>query len=172
MCNLYSMTRTQDELAHLFEAIGPADRLGNLASLEEVYPDAAAPILRQGDGPELALARWGMPTPPQFLKGKRTDRGVTNVRNPGSPHWRRWLGPESRCLVPFTRFAEPHYATKATHWFTLADGGLGMFRRDLDPALAVGPQAEGRRDGGRSLRLPDHRGECRGGARSTPRRCR
>ena len=23
-----------------------------------------------------------------------------------SPHWRRWLGVESRCVVPFTRFSE------------------------------------------------------------------
>ena len=37
---------------------------------------------------------------------------VTNVRNVVSPHcvvtphWRRWLGVESRCVVPFTSFAE------------------------------------------------------------------
>ncbi len=36
----------------------------------------------------------------------KTDPGVTNIRNAGSPHWRRWLGPESRCLVPFTSFSE------------------------------------------------------------------
>ncbi|NMJ43777.1 hypothetical protein GWK16_21190 [Roseomonas sp. JC162] len=32
---------------------------------------------------------------------------MTNVRNTASPHWRRWLGVEHRCLVPFTSFSEP-----------------------------------------------------------------
>jgi putative SOS response-associated peptidase YedK len=46
------------------------------------------------------MARLGMPSPPQALKG-RTDPGVTNIRNVSSPHWRAWLG-----IVPFTSFAE------------------------------------------------------------------
>ena len=47
-----------------------------------------------------------MPTPPQYLAGKKVDRGVTNIRQTTSSHWRAWLGPEHRCLVPFTSFAE------------------------------------------------------------------
>ena len=45
---------------------------------------------------------------PRFLpsKGRNSDSGVTNVRNVSSPHWRRWLGVESRYVVPFTSFAE------------------------------------------------------------------
>jgi putative SOS response-associated peptidase YedK len=31
---------------------------------------------------------------------------VTNIRNTSSPHWRAWLKPENRCLVPFNSFAE------------------------------------------------------------------
>jgi putative SOS response-associated peptidase YedK len=31
---------------------------------------------------------------------------VTNIRNVASAHWRRWLGPESRCVVPFSTFSE------------------------------------------------------------------
>jgi putative SOS response-associated peptidase YedK len=31
---------------------------------------------------------------------------VTNIRNTSSPHWRGWLKPENRCLVPFNSFAE------------------------------------------------------------------
>jgi putative SOS response-associated peptidase YedK len=34
------------------------------------------------------------------------DKSVTNIRNVASPHWRRWLGLPSRCLVPFTSFSE------------------------------------------------------------------
>lgn len=39
-------------------------------------------------------------------EGKKTNPGVTNVRNTASPHWRRWLGPEHRCLVPLASFSE------------------------------------------------------------------
>ena len=52
------------------------------------------------------MARWGMPSPVFALKGKKSDPGITNVRNVKSPHWRRWLGVESRCVVPFTSFSE------------------------------------------------------------------
>ena len=31
---------------------------------------------------------------------------VTNIRNTSSPHWRGWLKPENRCLVPANSFAE------------------------------------------------------------------
>ena len=31
---------------------------------------------------------------------------VTNIRNTASPHWRGWLKPETRCLVPLNSFAE------------------------------------------------------------------
>ena len=31
---------------------------------------------------------------------------VTNNRNTSSPHWRMWLKPGNRCLVPANSFAE------------------------------------------------------------------
>jgi putative SOS response-associated peptidase YedK len=68
------------------------------------------------------MARWGMPTPPKFLEGRKSDPGVTNIRNTASSHWRRWLGPDNRCLVPFTSFAEPDngtYGGRAPVWFAL-----------------------------------------------------
>ena len=72
-----------------------------------------------------------MPSPAFALEGRKTDPGVTNVRNLGSPHWRRWLGPGSRCLVPFTSFAEPATlpdGTKETVWFALGgDRPLAFF---------------------------------------------
>ena len=66
-----------------------------------------------------------MPTPPQFLIGKKTDRGVTNVRNPKSPHWRQWLTPAHRCLVPFDKFAEP--SPLGNVWFKLPDNEPAFF---------------------------------------------
>lgn len=107
MCNLYSVTKGQSAIRDLFDAMD--DRSGNLPSMPAVFPDYSAPIVRNtsNGGRELTRARWGMPSPAFALKGKKVDRGVTNVRNTTSPHWRRWLGPESRCLVPFTSFSEP-----------------------------------------------------------------
>src|SRR5579875_1681108 len=110
MCNLYSMTKGQQAIREFTRAMH--DRTGNLPPLPGIFPDYPAPIVRaQSDGRELLMARWGMPTPPQYLfdkKGqpRKSDSGVTNIRNTRSSHWRRWLGQESRCVVPFTSFAE------------------------------------------------------------------
>lgn len=107
MCNLYSVTKGQQAIRELANAM--RDTTGNLPPLPGVFPDYAAPIVRTGaDGVrELVMARWGMPSPAFALAGKKVDKGVTNVRNTASSHWRRWLGPASRCLVPFTAFSEP-----------------------------------------------------------------
>ncbi len=105
MCNRYAMQAGQEMLREYFKAW--IDYLGNLPPMPGIFTDYAAPIVRNGaDGRELALARWGLPSPAYALKGKKTDPGVTNVRNVKSPHWRRWLGVENRCVVPFTSFSE------------------------------------------------------------------
>lgn len=97
------------------------DSTGNLASSPGIFPDYSAPIIRaHPDGRELTMARWGMPTPPNYLVGKKVDKGVTNIRNAKSPHWRRWMGVESRCLVPFTSFRENEALPDGRHppvWF-------------------------------------------------------
>jgi putative SOS response-associated peptidase YedK len=67
-----------------------------------------------------------MPTPSAFRKGP-IDRGVTNIRNIDSPHWRAWMKPENRCLVPVTRFCEPTDTAdpvtgkKVWTWFAIND---------------------------------------------------
>jgi putative SOS response-associated peptidase YedK len=67
-----------------------------------IFPDYEAPVVRYNEADrELVMMRWGMPSPPQFGGAP-----ITNIRNTTSPHWRRWLKPESRCLVPFTSFSE------------------------------------------------------------------
>ena len=123
MCNLYSLTKGQQAILQLARAMN--DRTGNLPPMPGIFPDYPAPIVRNGsDGRELALARWGMPSPQFVLKGRTVDPGVTNVRNVASPHWRRWLGTEHRCLVPWTSFSE--YETtaegkKVPAWFAFSD---------------------------------------------------
>ncbi len=74
MCNLYSITKGQQAIREFTRAM--ADRAGNLPPLPGVFPDYAAPIVRnQPAGRELAMARWGMPSPAFALKGKKTDPG-------------------------------------------------------------------------------------------------
>jgi putative SOS response-associated peptidase YedK len=121
MCNLYSVTKGQQAIRELTRAMH--DRTGNLPPLPGIFPDHPAPIVRnQPEGRELMMARWGMPSPVSALKGKNADPGVTNVRNVASPHWRRWLGVENRCVVPFTSFSENELLPNGTRppiWFAL-----------------------------------------------------
>lgn len=117
MCNLYSLTRTQDEMRQLARAL--RDLTGNLPPLPAIFPDTMAPVVRTaGDGVrELALMRWGFPPPPTVCR-----QPVTNVRNVKSGYWRPWLKAEQRCLVPVTSFCEwTDSRPKVTHWFALSD---------------------------------------------------
>jgi len=99
--------------------------VGNMQPMTGVFPDYAAPIVRNSPtGRELVRARWGMPSPKFALEGKKSDPGVVNVRNTASAHWKRWLGVENRCVVPFTSFSEPELqpnGSKPPCWFALDD---------------------------------------------------
>ena len=100
MCNLYSITTNQAAIINLFRVINRY--VGNLPPMPGVFSDYPAPVIRNtGDGRVMTLMRWGMPPPP-----RTGGPPVTNIRNTASPHWRSWLKPENRCLVPFNSFAE------------------------------------------------------------------
>jgi putative SOS response-associated peptidase YedK len=79
-------------------------------------------VRNAGDERELTMMRWGMPPPP-----RTGGPPVTNIRNTSSPHWRGWLKPENRCLVPANSFAEyapepnPETKKKDVVWFALND---------------------------------------------------
>lgn len=147
MCNLYSVVTNQEAIRALAKPW--RDKTGNLQPMPGVFPDYAAPIVRNTpEGRELATARWGLPSPAFVLKGRATDPGVTNVRNTESPHWRRWLGPEHRCLVPFTSFSEPEPqpdGRKPPAWFALGeDRPIAFFAGIWIPAwTSVRKKAEG-----------------------------
>src|ERR1700729_3878727 len=128
MCNLYSITSAVQGIIDLSNAL--RNLAGNLPTQPGVFPDYPAPIVRNTpDGRELAMARWGRPTPKNVIldsakkradkleaKGKpfdfkellrmEPDTGVTNIRNVASSHWRPWLGVANRCVVPFNSFSE------------------------------------------------------------------
>ena len=63
MCNLYSITKGQQAIREFTRAM--TNRAGNLPPLPGVFPDYAAPIVRnQPDGRELTMARWACPRRP------------------------------------------------------------------------------------------------------------
>jgi putative SOS response-associated peptidase YedK len=118
---IYSINTNQAAIAALFRVINRY--IGNLAPMPGVFPDYPAPVVRNSAaGTEMTLMRWGMPPPP-----RAGGPPVTNVRNTSSPHWRGWLKPENRCLVPANSFAEyapepnPETKKKDVVWFALND---------------------------------------------------
>lgn len=116
MCNLYSVTASQDELRGHFRL--DRDLTGNLPSLDAIFPDYPAPVFRRHEGTrQLEMMRWGMPSPPQY-----GGPPITNIRNVKSPHWWGRLGVENRCLVPATSFSEyTDTRPKVIHWFALGE---------------------------------------------------
>ncbi|RUX08321.1 SOS response-associated peptidase [Mesorhizobium sp. M8A.F.Ca.ET.165.01.1.1] len=106
MCNLYNITTTQEAVRQWTRAM--RDVIGNLEPSVDIYPNQLGPVVRNTpDGNrELAKLLWGLPTPPERMKGK-ADYGTTNVRNPQYSHWQQYVGIEHRCVVPVTSFAEP-----------------------------------------------------------------
>jgi len=147
MCNLYRTRSGHSELVAASRAMH-AD-VGNLEP-GDIYPDYLAPIvLNDAEGREVVRARWGMPSSKKMLldaaskradklraKGKdvdadafaellkmEPDNGTTNVRNTASAHWKRWLEPANRCLVPFNAFSEPGYTDGKYKpvWFALSE---------------------------------------------------
>jgi hypothetical protein len=135
MCNLYSLTKGQAAIRDLFRV--SSDRTGNLPLFLGIFPDQMAPIIRRDeDGErELVMARWGMPGPPQF-----GGQPVTNIRNVSSPHWRTWLGPKNRCIVPATSFS-PRINWARARWpsrpASRATRSRPIFRRSSSPARSA-----------------------------------
>lgn len=153
MCNLYSFTRSVDAMRQLFAKPFNVP-VTNLPPQPGIFPDYGAPIIRNvagADQPELAMVRWGMPSSRKAqldaatkradklrAKGKEVDfdqllrmepdSGTTNVRNTSSAHWKRWLGIDNRCLVPFTAFSEFNREAGGDVWFALdEDRPLAFF---------------------------------------------
>ncbi len=157
------MTKGQQAIREFTRAT--RDTAGNLPSLPSIFPDSIAPVVFKNDAGEreLTMMRWGMPCPPQF-----GTTAVTNIRNTASPHWRRWLGPASRCLVPATSFCEWE-DTKPRKDADLVRPGRGpaavLFRRHLDDVdRHTGHQGRSGDRGASAVWFPDDRAECRGAA--------
>jgi putative SOS response-associated peptidase YedK len=125
------------------------------------------------------MARWGMASSQRALmdaakkraqkleaKGQAVDfkqllrlepdAGTTNIRNVNSAHWKRGLGSEHRCLVPFTSFSEYHTieGRKVPVWFAPDEGRPLLAFAGLWTNWTGVRKGEGRRDRRRHLRVP------------------
>ncbi len=146
MCNLYRMRNQRSEIVAAVRAMN--DRNNNQPPMLGIWPDYSAPVVVNAEGGrEVRDMRWGMPSSKKALleaaqkraakleaKGQEfdfaellrlePDKGTTNVRNTASLHWRAWLAPKHRCLVPFTSFSEPDQVGGSLKpvWFALDTG--------------------------------------------------
>jgi putative SOS response-associated peptidase YedK len=177
------MTTNVQAIRRMFKVEASNDKTGHLPAMPGIYPHYPAPIVRNGNGGrELAMARWGMPSSQKVLmdttkkraenlqaKGNAVDfkellrlepdSGATNIRNVSSAHWKRRLGPENRCLAPFTHsLSTTQFDGKKTPvWFASDDSRPLMCFAGLWTKLDQ--RAEGRkgRDHCRHIRVPDDR---------------
>jgi putative SOS response-associated peptidase YedK len=169
MCNLYAMMKSRAEAAALARAF--SDRNNNQPPMSGVYPDYAAPVvIRAEDGTrEMRDVRWGMPSSKRALLDAATkradklrarggevdftellrlepDKGATNIRNTASGHWKSWLVPAHRALVPFTSFSEPDHVGGSLKpiWFALDESRpLAFFAGVWTPWTCVRKIKEG-----------------------------
>lgn len=137
MCNRYANDPDiQATLSTWREYIGwslrPVAAESALLTLSlDIWPRRPAMIIRrEASENRLDVMPWGIPL---TMAGKRpgstVTKHVTNVRNLTSPFWRGTLAaPEQRCLVPFTRFAEPMAGPgRREAWFSLRNAPVAAF---------------------------------------------
>jgi putative SOS response-associated peptidase YedK len=169
MCNLYALMKGRAAIAALTRAM--SDRNHNSPPQPGVFPDYMAPVVLQDEtgARQMRDMRWGMPsskkalldaaakradklrargTPFDFneLLRMEPDKGTTNIRNTASRHWQPWLGPQNRCLVPFTSFSEPDQVggTLQPVWYALGeDRPLAFFAGVWTPWTCVRKIKEG-----------------------------
>lgn len=149
MCNLY---RLKTDVRDYFDALAASEDTANTLSVEKDYAAPGKPgyVVRQQDGVRVvSTMRWGFPTRKPRKRPAREGElpflydWWTNARNMQSNMWRTWLArPEQRCLVPFTRFAEPKASADrqgpgdTNWWFTVEDRPVpcfaGLWKVDQD----------------------------------------
>lgn len=127
MCNLYRMTKTVDEIAGLFDAIG-AVQGANFG--EEIYPGYPGLVIaKDAEGQrKVGTMSWGFPL---VMKGKNGQplkpKPVNNARTDklGSFFWRHSFE-ERRCLIPLSAWAEAQGAKgeKTRTWLSIPDRDL------------------------------------------------
>lgn len=155
MCNLYNI---KVDPRSYFDALAAVDDASNTLEVEKDYAAPGKPgyVVRMEDGRRvLSTMRWGFPTRKPRKRPAREGElpflydWWSNARNMQSNMWKPWLlKAEHRCLVPFTRFADPKAAGDrqgpgdANWWFTVEDqpapcfAGLWKVDQDHDRVYA------------------------------------
>lgn len=122
MCNLYRMTKTQDEVAQWFDAI---DALGGANFSGEVFPGYPGMVVAEG---QLKRMNWGFPLVMKVKQGQPLKpKPVNNTRTDklDSFFWRQSFE-ERRCLIPVTAWAESEgpKGSKTRTWLSLPDSEM------------------------------------------------
>jgi len=149
MCNLYNL---KVDPRSYFDALAAVDDAANVLGIEKDYAAPGKPgyVVRYEDGRRvLSTMRWGFPTRKPRKRPAREGElpflydWWTNARNLHNNLWKPWLlRTEHRCLVPFTRFAEPKAVSDrqgpgdTNWWFTVEDQPVpcfaGLWKVDAD----------------------------------------
>ena len=149
MCNLYNL---KVDPRGYFDALAAVDDAANVLGIEKDYAAPGKPgyVVRYEDGRRvLSTMRWGFPTRKPRKRAAREGElpflydWWTNARNLHNNLWKPWLlRTEHRCLVPFTRFAEPKAVSDrqgpgdTNWWFTVEDQPVpcfaGLWKVDAD----------------------------------------
>ena len=145
MCNLYRMAKSQDEVAHFFDAIAQDLSVapgGNAPEL--IYPGYPGMVLAEG---ELRQMTWGFPLNRTGAKGQPLKpKPINNARSDklSSPFWSASFRAR-RCLIPVSEFAEAEgpKGGKTRTWFALPGSELmamaGIWRdsAEFGPAFTM-----------------------------------
>lgn len=120
MCNLYTQSRSVDEVARIFRDLQIPlvfpEGAPNFAPRDIAITDPGAIVRSAGTGHELVVRRWSWPAP--------NGKPVYNFRSEG-----RELG-SGRCLIiadgfyEFTKPADPKAKRKDRWLFSFPDGGM------------------------------------------------
>jgi putative SOS response-associated peptidase YedK len=149
MCNLYNL---KVDPRGYFDALAAVDDAANVLGIEKDYAAPGKPgyVVRIEEGQRvLSTMRWGFPTRKPRKRAAREGElpflydWWTNARNLHNNLWKPWLmRSEHRCLVPFTRFAEPKAVSDrqgpgdTNWWFTVEDQPVpcfaGLWKVDTD----------------------------------------
>ncbi len=129
MCNRFQVDASAAELARLLGAVVTREVIWDA----DIYPRRTAPVVIAHKGARrLGPMTWGFPMQTAG-KTKTVIKYVTNARHLDSAFWQPSVThPARRCLVPFTRFAEPKpgrdaEGQPAQYWFSITDQPVACF---------------------------------------------
>jgi putative SOS response-associated peptidase YedK len=111
-----------------------------------VFPHNFPPIVRRVTTVASSSWRNGVCRRRSIRSKARIAARVTNIRNVGSPHRRRRLGVESRCVAPFSSFSENEVLPDGSRppvWFAVDQNRRWLFYGPLD-ALDLSSEGQGR----------------------------